>query len=59
MVPTLLLSGSESPSSVRSATTRAAEAIPDTQIHILDGHGHFAHRTDPAMVVALIREFVS
>lgn len=57
--PTLLLSGSESPSSVTSATTRAAEAIAGSRIQILDGHGHFAHRTDPEMVVSLIREFVS
>jgi pimeloyl-ACP methyl ester carboxylesterase len=57
--PTLLLSGSESPSSVVSATGRAADAIADSRIHVLDGHGHFAHRTDPAMVVSLILEFVS
>ncbi|MEX1249182.1 MAG: alpha/beta hydrolase, partial [Acidimicrobiia bacterium] len=57
--PTLLLSGSESPSSVTSATRRAAEAIADSRIHVLYGHGHFAHRTDPAMVVSLILEFVS
>lgn len=57
--PTLLFSGSESPSSVTSATRRAAEAIADSRIHMLDGHGHFAHRTDPEMVVAVIRDFVS
>jgi pimeloyl-ACP methyl ester carboxylesterase len=57
--PTLLLSGSESPSSVVSATRRAADAIADSRIHVLDGHGHFAHRTDPAMVVSLVLEFVS
>lgn len=57
--PTLLLSGSESPDSVMAATRSAAEAIPDSRIHVLDGHGHFAHRTDPDMVVAVIRDFLS
>lgn len=44
--PTLLLSGSGSPSSVTSATRRAAEAVAASRIHVMDGHGHFAHRTD-------------
>lgn len=57
--PTLMLSGSQSPSSVIEATQRAAGAIPNTRIHVLDGHGHFAHRTDPAMVVSIIQDFVS
>lgn len=57
--PTLLLSGSESPSSVIEATRRAAKAIPNARIHVLEGHAHFAHRTDPAMVVSIIRDFSS
>ena len=57
--PTLLLSGSESPDSVTSATRRAAGAIADSRIHVLEGYGHFAHRTHPEMVVSLIRDFIS
>lgn len=57
--PTLLLSGSESPASVKEATDRAADAVPNARIHVLEGHGHFAHRTDPAMVVSIIQEFSS
>jgi pimeloyl-ACP methyl ester carboxylesterase len=56
--PTLLLSGSESTPELRAITERVAAAIPGARIHVLDGHGHFAHRTDPAMVVDLIRQFV-
>jgi pimeloyl-ACP methyl ester carboxylesterase len=56
---TLLLSGGESPASVKEATNRAADAISHARIHILEGHGHFAHRTDPSMVVSTIREFSS
>ena len=57
--PTLLLSGSESPSSTIAATQRAADAIPDARIQTLEGHGHFAHRDDPAMVVSVIRAFLA
>lgn len=58
-MPTLLLSGSGSPASVKEATQRAAAAIANATIHVLEGHGHFAHRTDPAAVVAIIRRFVA
>ena len=57
--PTLMLSGSESPSGVITATQRAADAIPAARIHKLEGHAHFAHRTDPGMVVSVIREFLA
>lgn len=56
--PTLMLSGTESPGPLREATARAAEAIPHAQIEPLDGHGHFAHRTDPKLVIDIIQEFV-
>lgn len=56
--PTLLLSGSESPPAVKRATEAAAAAISGSRIRVLEGHAHIAHREDPAMVAALIREFV-
>lgn len=56
---TLLLAGSESPDSLTQATQRAAASIPDARVHVLAGHGHFAHRTDPETVVSIIRDFVS
>jgi pimeloyl-ACP methyl ester carboxylesterase len=57
--PTLLLTGSETPADLSKATHHAADAIPDAQIRLLEGHGHFAHKTDPAMVSAIIRQFLS
>jgi pimeloyl-ACP methyl ester carboxylesterase len=57
--PTLLLAGSDSVPAIAEATHRAAAAIPDARIRVLDGHAHFAHRTDPAMVAAIVREFIS
>jgi pimeloyl-ACP methyl ester carboxylesterase len=56
--PTLLLTGAASVPVVREATDRAAAAIPNAEIHELQGHGHFAHKTDPAMVSTVIRQFI-
>lgn len=57
--PTLLLSGSKSTPEVQRATQQAAAAVPGARIHRLDGHDHFAHRTHPAMVAAVVRDFVA
>lgn len=56
---TLMLAGSESPPVVNDATHQAAAAIADVHIRVLEGHGHFAHRTDPATVAAIIRQFLA
>jgi pimeloyl-ACP methyl ester carboxylesterase len=56
--PTLLLAGSESPPALNQATQQAAAAIPDARIRVLQGHGHLATRTDPAMVATVIRQFI-
>ena len=57
--PTLLLQGSDSVPGIVEVTKRAAAAIPGARTQILHGHGHFAHKTDPRLVAALIREFIS
>ena len=57
--PTLLLAGSDSPPAQDEATNRAADAIAGARIRVLDGHGHIAHQTDPAMVAAVVRRFIS
>ncbi|MGH9226485.1 MAG: alpha/beta fold hydrolase [Acidimicrobiales bacterium] len=57
--PTLLLAGSETPAYGGDATHQAADAIPDARIRVLEGHGHFAHKADPAMVAAIIRRFIA
>jgi pimeloyl-ACP methyl ester carboxylesterase len=56
-IPTLFLAGSDSPSPVAEATRRAAAAIGGAQIRVLDGHAHFAHKTDPSMVARILQEF--
>ena len=57
--PTLLLAGAESHPVLKEATGRALAAIPRARVEVFDGHGHLAYRTDPAMVAAVIRRFVS
>jgi pimeloyl-ACP methyl ester carboxylesterase len=57
--PTLLLSGSESTPDIKRATEMARVAIPGAQVRRLKGHAHIAHRTDPAMVADIVREFVT
>lgn len=57
--PALLLAGAESHPVLRQATDRALAAIPGARVELLEGHAHLAHRSDPAMVAALIRSFVS
>jgi pimeloyl-ACP methyl ester carboxylesterase len=57
--PTLILAGSESPPIQDEATHRALSALPNARFRMLDGHGHIAHQTDPAMVAAVLLEFIS
>jgi pimeloyl-ACP methyl ester carboxylesterase len=59
IAPTLLLSGSESPPAIKQATTAARVAIPGARVRVLAGQAHIAHRTDPAMVAGIVREFVT
>lgn len=56
--PTLLISGSDSVPEVIKATDLAAAALPVARIQLLEGHGHFAHKADPALVTRIITMFV-
>lgn len=56
--PALVLSGSESPGDQQSASVRAAAALPNATIRVLDGHAHIAHRTDPSLVAAIVLDFI-
>ena len=55
----LLLAGSDSPALQTEATRRAAAALPHSDILVLQGHSHIAHRTDPVMVAAIVERFVN
>lgn len=54
--PTLFLVGSDTTADLRNATDQAVAAIGDARVEALDGHGHMAHKTDPAMVTGLVKE---
>ena len=58
-VPTLFLAGSDSVPVVAKATHEARAAIPHAGLRVLAGHGHLAHKTDPARVADIIRGFVA
>src|SRR5690606_16384109 len=57
--PTLFLAGSESVPAVVRATRAAVAAVPGAEVLVLDGHGHFAHKTHPGMVAAVVRRFLA
>ena len=57
--PTLLISGSESTAEIRLATDAAAAAIPSARIQVLHGHAHIAHRTHPALIAQIVRDFIA
>lgn len=57
--PTLVLAGSDSPPSQQEATRWAVAAIPEAQMRVIAGHSHIAHRTDPALVAAILRDFLA
>ena len=57
-VPTLLLTGSETPPELAEITSLTAAAIPGAHVHVLAGHGHFAHVSDPGLVAQVLRNWL-
>jgi len=57
--PVLLLLGAESPSDVRAAVEAVDDALPDSEIVVLDGQGHFAHLMNPELLAREIVDFVT
>jgi pimeloyl-ACP methyl ester carboxylesterase len=54
----LLLTGSETTSELAEATSIIAAAIPGSRVHVLAGHGHVAHRSDPAAVADVLKDWL-
>jgi pimeloyl-ACP methyl ester carboxylesterase len=57
--PTLFLAGSDTPPAVADCTKAAAAAIPGAHVTVLEGHGHLAFQDDPALVAAIVRQFMA
>jgi pimeloyl-ACP methyl ester carboxylesterase len=55
--PALLLVGSESPSWAKRSTDAYAAALPDAQVHVLEGHGHGAAMSGPELLASELRAF--
>jgi pimeloyl-ACP methyl ester carboxylesterase len=57
--PTLLLVGSESPSWAKRSTEAFAAVLPDSRVHVLEGHGHGASVSGPELLASELRAFLA
>ena len=57
-VPTLLLTGSESPAGLAEVMSVTAALIPDARVHVLAGHGHVAHVSEPGLVARVLQDWL-
>src|SRR5829696_3307969 len=57
-VPTLLLTGSETPPELAEVTSMTAAAIPGAHVQVLAGHGHVAHVSEPGLVAQVLRNWL-
>ena len=55
---TLFLTGSETTAELAEATSFIAAAIPGSRVHVFAGHGHVAHRSDPAAVADVVKDWL-
>jgi pimeloyl-ACP methyl ester carboxylesterase len=58
-VPALLLYGDQSPEWMQRGVRTFAEALPDCRLEVLEGQGHNAQFTDPALLGARVSAFLS
>ena len=58
-VRTLFLTGSETTPELAEATSFIAAAIPGSRVHVFAGHGHVAHRSDPAAVADVVKDWAT
>ena len=56
-IPTLLLSGSESPPLYKEVTKKVNAALPESRIVIFEGHGHVAMNTAPELFIKEVLAF--
>jgi pimeloyl-ACP methyl ester carboxylesterase len=57
-VPTLLITGSETPPELAEVTSLTAAAIPGARVHVLAGYGHVAHVSEPGVVAQVLRDWL-
>jgi pimeloyl-ACP methyl ester carboxylesterase len=54
---TLLLVGSESPTWAKRSVDAYAASIPQSELHVLEGHGHGAATSAPELLASELRSF--
>jgi pimeloyl-ACP methyl ester carboxylesterase len=57
-VPTLLITGGDSPPFLRASTAAVAAAVPGARVVVLDGEQHVAMDTAPERFVAAVLGFL-
>jgi pimeloyl-ACP methyl ester carboxylesterase len=57
-VPTLLLSGGDSPAALRKAAEALDEMLPDSRLVVMPGHGHAAMDTGTDLFTTEVLRFV-
>jgi pimeloyl-ACP methyl ester carboxylesterase len=57
-VPTLLLSGSESPAALRKAAEEVDEMLPDSRLVVMPGQGHAAMDTGTDLFTKEVLRFL-
>jgi pimeloyl-ACP methyl ester carboxylesterase len=58
-VPTLLLSGSDSPEFLRSSSATVAAALPNARVVVLEGQQHVAIDTAPQLLTDAVKAFLA
>ena len=58
-VPVLLLVGSRSPPAIKEATAALARGLPHARVVTLEGQGHSAMHSSPALFAATLLEFTA
>jgi pimeloyl-ACP methyl ester carboxylesterase len=57
-VPVLMLTGSESPRFLRRATEVIDDALPNSQVVVMEGEAHVANTTAPELFTRLVLDFL-
>ena len=58
-MPTLLLFGDQSPDWMQEGVRKFAKALPNSALEVLEGQGHNAQFSDPALLGRLVSSFLS
>lgn len=58
-IPTLLIYGEKDPLNKLGVAKRINELLPNSELHIIKGEGHFPHEGEPEKMSELIRSWIN